>query len=114
MIKAIAIQNGIERYITEEFMRKLTGWRQFAVGAAMGTALAKVKSDMDIEPIYQSIKAQFHKSPELHLTAEDMRSMHPTIGPMAAAVFGEVTFHEADIDKLYAMIQEANNNVVGS
>jgi len=113
-MKAIALQRGIERYVTEEFMSKVSGWKQFAIGAALGSFLPKLQSDMDIEPIYASMKTQFQKSPDLKLTAEDMRSMHPVIGPIAATIFGEVTFHEADIDKLYSMIQEANNYVVGS
>ena len=112
MIKSIAIRQGLEKYVTEEFMRKTTGWKQFAIGAALGAFLPKLQADVDIEPIYASMKTQFQKSPDLRLTAEDIRSMHPTIGPIAATIFGDVTFHEPDLDKLYNMIQEANN-VVG-
>lgn len=107
MATAAQLQRGIQRYVNEEFLNGMSGWQQFAAATALGAALPKLNTDIDIEPIYHSAKEQMTKHPSgITLTKADMVQMHPLIGTIAGAFMDSVTFREADLDKLYRYIME--------
>lgn len=101
------IKSGIERYVREDILPKLegSGWRVFAVSAALGAVLPRIDKEMDIDTLYATIRAQMEKQGHLTLSAEDMRSMHPVLGSIAGAVFPSVTFTLEDVDKLYSYMR---------
>lgn len=101
------IKAGIERYVREDIIPKLegSGWKVFAVSAAIGSILPMINKEMDIDTLYATIRAQMEKQGHLTLTAADMRDMHPVIGTIAGSIFPSVTFTVEDVDKLYSYMQ---------
>ena len=106
------IQNGIARFIDEDIVPMLPGWRRFAVGAAAGLILARaggifndlknnefvkmlgvIREDdtVDLDSLYQEAKKQIAKAP---LT-------------MDLPGIGAITLKDSDIDKLYRMIMNS-------
>lgn len=101
------IRRGIERYVNEEFLANMSGWKQFAAATALGAALPHIQKDIDIEPIYQSAMQQINQRPDgVTLTKEDMQQMHPVLGSLAGTIASSVTFKTADVEKLYQYITE--------
>lgn len=99
------IRAGVERYVNEEFMSRLDGWKQVAMGAAMGMLLPQIKGEYDVDPIYNALKEQFRKHPEgITINREDMIQMHPVYGAVVAAIVAPVTFRTDDLDRLYNFI----------
>lgn len=109
MVSVAQVQNGIGRYISEEFVGKLTGARKWIVdaGAAMilsngAAAFEKLKgstfvqmmgvidenNNVDIEKAYRHFKAAAAKGP----VTFDM------------PLLGAVTLNEGDVDKIYRLI----------
>lgn len=101
------VRAGIERYVRDDIIPKLegSGWKIFAVNAALGAFLPRLKTEVDVDSIYHSVRAQMEKQGKLTLSAEDMRSMSPVLGSIAGAVFPSVTFTMEDVDKLYRYMQ---------
>lgn len=107
MVSADKIRAGLNRYANEDFISKMSGWRGFALGAALDMLLLKI-TDTDIEPIFHALRTRMDKYPEgVSINAEDMKSIHPVYGAMVSAIIEHVTFRRADIDKMYRYIKEA-------
>lgn len=104
-VEAAKVRRGIERYLNEEFVCKLSGTKQFLMGGAMGAVLPLIKEDMDVDTIYKSYRKQFEAQPSVTITKEDMQDLHPA-GILVAGVVGPVTFKVNDLDKLYRYIME--------
>jgi hypothetical protein len=103
------IQNGIAKFIDEDIVPMLPGWRKFAFGAGAGLMLSrtgeifeKAKSNelikmmgvireddtVDVDAIYREAKRQIAKAP---IT-------------MDIPALGSITLRDSDIDKLYRLI----------
>ena len=103
------IQNGIARFIDEDIVPMLPGWRRFVFGAGAGIMLARsgeileniktnefvkmmgvIREDdtVDVDVLYKEAKRQIAKAP---LTF-DLPGM------------GAITLKDSDIDKLYRLI----------
>lgn len=105
-VEAVKVRNGIERYINEEFISKLSGVKQFMLAGGLGAFLPMIKDDVDVESIYRAYRKQFEIQPSLTITKEEMQDLHP-IGAVLGGVIGPVTFKVNDIDKLYRYIMES-------
>lgn len=104
-VEAAKVRNGIERYINEEFVSKMSGAKQFLLAGGLGAFLPMIKEDVDVETIYRSYRKQFDVQPTLTVTREDMQELHP-LGALIGGMIGSVTFKVNDIDKLYRYIME--------
>jgi hypothetical protein len=102
--------NGIAKYVDEEIVNKIVGWKKWVVGSGVGIMLSNTteifnqlknndfvkllniidKDDkVDVEKIYKEMKKQAKKS----AITFDV----PMIGP--------VTFNEQDVEKMYELIK---------
>lgn len=102
--------NGIAKYIDEEIVGKIEGWKKWVVGSAAGIALSNsadifnqlknseyikmlnlVDKDgkIDVDKIYKEMKKQAKKSA---ITFN-------------VPVLGALTLNEQDVDKIYEMIK---------
>lgn len=104
-VEAAKVRRGIERYINEEFVSKLTGAKQFLLAGGLGAFLPLIKDDVDVDTVYKAYRKQFETQPSVTITKEDMQEFHP-IGAMLGGLIGPVTFNINDIDKLYRYIME--------
>lgn len=112
MVTVAQVQSGIQKYINNEFLNKLTGVQKWAVDAfsAMyllnaGNIFGSLKVNplvaalgvideqdhIDIDKLYKHFKAAAGKSP----------------ATISVPLLGAVTLNEGDVDKLY-------NYIVGS
>lgn len=112
MVTMDQIKRGAARYVDEEFTAKLSGWQRWAVGAGAAMALDNLDAtlaglrenpavkamgvfseagEVDLDRVYTCVKAQAQRGPVT----------------FQAPLLGAVTINEADVDKLYACIQQA-------
>lgn len=103
------VQNGVERYVSSEFLSKLSGVQKWVVDAAVAMYLTNASAifdglkknplvsamgiidandHIDIDKLYKHIKTAAAKGP----------------ATMSVPVLGAVTLNESDIDKLYNFI----------
>ena len=104
------VLNGITKYVDTEIVDKINGWQKWIVGGGVGIALSnstnifnRLKENefvkmlgiineedkIDVDKIYKEIKTQAKKGPVT----------------FNAPLVGAITFTEADVDKLYQLIQ---------
>ena len=104
--------NGISRYVDEEIINKIVGWRKWVVGSGAGLMLSnaaavfnKLKNNefvkmldvidnedrVNIEKIYVELKKQAQKSA---ITFD-----FPALGP--------ITLNENDVERLYELIKSS-------
>lgn len=109
MVNLAQVQRGVERYISTEFLSKLTGVQKWVVDAAVamyltnaGTIFEGLKKNplvsalgvineqdhIDIDKLYKHFKAAAAKGP----------------ATLSVPMLGPVTLSESDIDKLYNFI----------
>ncbi len=106
------VQSGVVKYVDNEILPKITDWRRWVLGAAVGTALSNMggifselkeqplvkmlgviddKDMIDIDKIYKEIVKQAAKGP----VTFDV----PMMGPL--------TLSQADVESLYRYIKES-------
>lgn len=112
MVTTEQIKQGAARYLDEEFIAKLSGWRRWAIGAGgamalenLDTILADLRANpmakalgvfdevgnVDLDRIYAHVRKEAQKGPVT----------------FTAPVLGPVTLNERDVEKLYACITQA-------
>lgn len=110
MVSIINVKLGIEKYIEQEIINKLDGWRKWTVGAAVALKLENlpnifeeikenqqikdlniiVDDEIDIDTIYKYLSEQAKK--------EALTMSYP--------ILGIIKFTHHDLEKLYYIIKE--------
>lgn len=113
MVTLAQVQVGLNKYIAQEFLSKMTGWKKWAFGAAVALMNQNVvaifnmlkgnkyvslmnivdeNDNIDIDKVYAAFKEQARQG----AITEDL------------PVVGATTFTETDIEKLYSFIKRGN------
>ena len=109
MVNLAQVQRGVERYVSTEFLSKLSGVQKWVVDAAVAMYLTNAgpifdglkknplvsalgiineQDHIDIDKLYKHFKAAATKGP----------------ATMSVPILGAVTLSESDVDKLYNFI----------
>lgn len=116
MVTLAQVQAGLNRYIAQEFLSKMTGWQKWVFGASAamlgnnitgifnqlkGNNLVKMmgiiddNDNIDLDKLYAAFKEQARQS---SVTFD-------------LPVIGATTLNEGDIDKLYSFIKGVSQYV---
>lgn len=112
MVSLMQIQNGVAKYLDEEFINKLDGWQKWVFGAFSTMALLR------IDELFLKVKNnEFVKL--LNVIDEydyiDLESLFEQFSKQAQKgaitfslpMIGKVTLNSVDVEKIYRYIKEA-------
>ena len=112
MVPFVKVQEGVARFVDEEFIPQLEGWKKWVVGTGTGIIMSQstevfnhlkdnemVKmlhlvnenDEVDIDTIYKELKKQAQKTGAITFNN---------------SMIGTITLKPEDIDKLYTMIRQ--------
>lgn len=112
MVSTEQIKRGAARYLDEEFIAKLSGWRRWAIGAGGAMALENldpILADLRGNPVAKALGV-FDEAGNMDLDrvyAHVLKEAQKGPVTVTAPVLGPVTLNERDVEKLYACITQA-------
>lgn len=113
MVNFSQVQTGLTKYVDNEIMGKISGWRKWAMGTIVGIALSKSTEAFDQIKRNQFVKmmgiidADDHI--DLDLLYEEAKKQAKENGAITFDVpmIGSLTLNETDVDKLYEYIRNS-------
>jgi hypothetical protein len=112
MVTFAQVKSGISKYITEEIISKMDGWKQWVSGAAVAIALTKA------DALFEALKSNAIISMlgvakedgmiDLDVLRKAFKEQAESSGPVSIDIpaIGKITLSSNDIDMIYRYIQE--------